>query len=186
MLKLGWVNCEGWDLLNVLQGREQEASEEARFKMKREKAAKDPKRKSVEKERETASKMLVQAITQQQYKVVATIYTKNAALMGRGKHLSDEELIAVVHAMHHEAMWSESVPLMVQLLPRCPDREVSIRLKMAQILIQKDKRPQQAIAVLNHLTVDLPEKQAALKRQLINLAKDQIAKGDVEYDIHDW
>jgi len=185
MLKLGWVNCEGWDLLNVLQGQEQEASEEARYKKQREMAAKDPTRKSAEQKREIAGKMLAQAITHEQHKVIATIYAKNAALWESGKHLSDKELIAVVHAMHHEAMWSESVPLMVLLLHRCPEREVPLRLKLAQILLQKEKRPQQAVAILNKLTVDLPDKQAALKLQLIKLAKQQLAEGDIEYDIHD-
>lgn len=184
LLKKGLVNCEGWDLFNVLQGKEREGSEEAKAR----EAAEEARQKREEREQQqlSARKLLQQALVQDQPKLVVAIYDRNADLLGHGKRISPKELGGVIAAMHKVGMWDQSLPLIRDLMERVPQQEPAMRIRLAQILVAKQGRPKQAMAVLKKLPAQLPEKLATSRQALLAEAQKQIREGAVELDVHDW
>lgn len=77
---------------------------------------------------------------------------------------------------------------MVEFLRRFPDKATRVRLKLAQILIQEQKRPAQALRVLskidkNSLSESLEKMRRQLERQAI---KQRDEDGLVELAAEDW
>ena len=100
----------------------------------------------------------------------------------RDKHwdLTPEDLVALVKIMHQAKMWSESVPVMVKLIRRCPDQANPIRLKLAQVMLQVEDRPRQAIQVLGDMRGAMTEKTVRQRKSIAAKAKQAIDAGTIE------
>ena len=59
--------------------------------------------------------------------------------------LPQPDLWALIHALHQQKLWSESVSLMSEYLEHYPQNAASVRLKLAQILAIEQHRPDQAM-----------------------------------------
>ena len=55
----------------------------------------------------------------------------------------------MIAAFHKAGQWGESIPAMVELLQSSTENSTNVRLKLAQILLQKECRPAQAWNVLS-------------------------------------
>lgn len=182
MVQRDWVDCEGWDLINVWRGREHEAAQEARARQKREENT-EP---SPARQRAMVLQTIDQALTDGHHVAATAIFAKHVGLLGQGAQLNDRQLRKLVEAMHQQKHWHDSLPLMVQLLQRGLDSTGRIRLTLAQILIQVENRPQQAIAVLRKTPMDLDEKLTQRKQKLLAAAQQMVDAGNVELDLEDW
>lgn len=80
-------------------------------------------------------------------------------------------LLRLINDLHDAEMWSESVPLMEQLIHQTPTPQPSVQLKLAKILYQTCNQPQEALAVLESMPRTLPSAQAKLRDQLTHLLK---------------
>lgn len=58
--------------------------------------------------------------------------------------LPETDLRNVITAFHKQGEWNSSIPAMVELLQSSPQDSTNVRLKLAQILVQKQQRPAQA------------------------------------------
>jgi membrane associated rhomboid family serine protease len=191
-LKLNWVDCEGWDLIHVWKGQKGYGRDSIVLREEAQKLADQlstPEHQSDQKPEVNRSATLVAlraALREKHTKAAFAIFKKVAGDDGSGWELPEAELLALIAALHQEKMWSESVPLMVQILGRFPDRGIAARLKLAQILVQAEQLPQQALAVLAKLPDDLPPEAQKRRQQIAQLAKKEIDEGAVEFEIEDW
>lgn len=186
LLRRGMVDCEGWDLFNVLRGTEEDAAREALDKRRRERRGEDDdegsETVSTEDRLVEARNLLRRAITEKQHVIVVTLYKKYHMLFESGIKLSGEELTGLVQAMHQSEMFDESIPLMRMAIDRVPRHASQLRVNLAQILLQKSERPRQAIAVLRKLPPALPPELEKRKQQILQHAQKQIADGSLEVD----
>jgi hypothetical protein len=182
MLKKKWVDCEGWDLMSVWSGKEGRwmAAEPTVVEAKKEDAE------ARRLQRENALQLLRTHLSENNTRAALVTFQKEAGADARGWEPPAAELAALINALHQENMWGDSIPLMVQAVRRFPEKAAPIRLKLAQILVQVEHRPKQALAVLSKLPDRLPDTAIARRQQLKKLAHAAIEEGDLELDLHDW
>ncbi|MCA9184742.1 MAG: hypothetical protein R3E01_27880 [Pirellulaceae bacterium] len=101
-------------------------------------------------------------------------------------HLPEGLLVDLIKGLHHEKKWSDSVPFMVDLLHAAPERTHNIRLKLAQILVQVEHRPRQAMQVLSVLPAQLPESIEKQRSSIWALAQRKVKEGAVEKPTEEW
>lgn len=187
MLKRGWADCEGWDLFNVMQGTELEASREARLKRREDSDEQDSEPPQTIQERRIEARNLIRrAIVEKQHRIVWALLQKHAKLLEEGRQLHVDELAGVLTAMQTLALWKESIPLLRQGIARDARRVSLYRLRLAQILLQHEERPRQAMAVLQKLPPQLPEKQLVRRNQIMALARKRVEAGALEVDLEQW
>lgn len=78
------------------------------------------------------------------------------------------------------------MPFMVDLIKRAPDRTQSVRLKLAQILVQVEERPRQAMKVLEPLPTLLSESLEKQRRAIWALAQRKLREGVMEAPTQEW
>ena len=60
-------------------------------------------------------------------------------------------MIRIIGSLQQQGKWSESIPPMVEYVRAQGPRELQVRLKLAQVLIESQRRPAQALRVLGKL-----------------------------------
>ncbi len=178
MLKLGWVDCENWDLFAVMAGRE---------------GKEPPPKKSVQAAAPpTSPARLAEAKARLHELVEAGQFDGALALhlaltrSMNGWQLSEAEMLGLIQGLHTAGKWNESIPLMVESLGRWPERSLKMRLKLAQILIGQ-QRPGQALEVLAKIpSGTLDGKLEAARKSLQQQAEELRSTGVMELDSHDW
>lgn len=180
MLKKGWVDCEGWDLFNVWSGTQNKAREEETEAAKRIVSAAQQKafdellgirdgtrseaRPSLQAEdlfptaeplgstidREQATAKMRAAITAQDPQTAWALF-EPLADDPFASDLPEAGLLRIISLFQRQKRWSASVPAMVCYLQHFRIKEADIRLLLAKVLLQVEKRPGQALAVLDKL-----------------------------------
>jgi membrane associated rhomboid family serine protease len=181
MLKLGWVECENWDVFAVLAGREGEAPK-AKVNV-REQAKR---RGQLEAQRAAAIAQFQQYLAAGHPAAAVTLHRKMTEADATWQ-LDQADLLELIKALHQKQLWSESVGPMVELLRLAPDGSARLRLKLAQILVVHEKRPGRALGVLEKipagtLSGDLETARKRLEAQ----AQKMYADGELEVDGEDW
>jgi membrane associated rhomboid family serine protease len=162
MLKLKWVDCENWDLFSVWQGR---------HAMTREQLAAEALN-SKEGQAKLASH---QDVLQNQFRSYLAANEPAAALSvhRRGKlqfgakwSISEPEHVQLIGGLRSAQKWEDAVQVMVEYLKTRTERAAVIRLALAQVLVERLKRPGQALRVLARLDSGAlsPAQQATLEK----------------------
>ncbi len=113
-----------------------------------------------------------------------SLYQDDSAVFGW--QLPERELLQIISGLHNRKLWSESVGAMAEYVGNFSERQTQVRLKLAQILVQVEHRPRQALNVLEKLHEPLlPKKQAALLRQLKAAAEATRDENPLEV-VEDW
>ena len=185
-LKMDWVDCEGWDLLSTtFKGTTSKPNKKTR-QQQNDSVEAETIRESNKRARDRINDSIVQACAGQ-HEVAIQIFEKNSQELHGGKQLSNAALAKLIEALQNQKQWDAMIPLLVETIERYPTgNTIPVRIKLAQILVQADERPRQAIAVLKKLPSDLPEKQKQRALQIAKLAKKQISDGAIEIDVKDW
>ena len=207
MLKLGWVDCEGWDLFRVMKGehipglpseqrvdlpnRGAKHAAEIEQKTPANEDAMREEQEQLAQEREEeallALRLLKSYLDSGEAKAALVVYQKQAGADGSGWQLPEKELVALVTLLHKAELWSESIPPLLQLIRLAPARSTAARLRLAQILLQAEQRPKQSLAVLAKVEVDqMNTQQRSSLEKLRQLAQQQIEEGHLELDLKDW
>ncbi|MCA9196979.1 MAG: rhomboid family intramembrane serine protease [Planctomycetales bacterium] len=187
MLRRNWVDCEGWDLFSTYfgDGPKESASETRR-------AAKDAAeaKKAKQQNQHHRQQVLetIQSALDQKNAVVALKLVRNAHdELQQGKQMPDKMLVSVATLFQQQKQWNESIPYLIEILRRFPAAQtVTTRVRLAQILIQADERPRQAMSVLDKLPQPIPESLKSKVAQIRKIAETQIAAGAIEIELHDW
>ena len=90
----------------------------------------------------------------------------------------------MIVTFHRQSQWSASIPAMVELLQSSPEDTSSVRLKLAQILVQTEHRPAQAWNVFSKIDPSqLDTKQLGFHAKLKRVI--QKAREENPYDVVD-
>ena len=199
MVKLGWVDCENWDLFAVLERRagRPKGSETMTRKSKRRMSSEygrpekgRPKKKdkgrggaaSPEDHSSAALRALRHQLELGETEVALAVYRK-ARGSSMGWQPPEREWRDLIEALLQHQFWDDAVLVMRDYLRELPEPSPRVRLKLAQVLIQKHGRPQQALKVLDRIPEgSLPEKLEAMRSQLARHAEAMREEGPLELD----
>jgi membrane associated rhomboid family serine protease len=193
LLKLGWVDCEGWDVFSLMKKRKglREAwkAREARLDLSKANRRRPkvviadgaPAGPSPE---ERAAKLLAKArraIDSGDMETAGSAF--EAWLAATGDRPPRETLLGLIKAMHERGELASSVPLMRAFCRAHPEMSARVRLRLATVLVRDLGRPTEA---RRHLLLVSPESlDVSLRRvrqTLLEEADGMIADGVLEVE----
>ena len=210
MLKANLVDCEGWDLLEVMAGRAgrtgsdkfssrltkkkkarssaiQQKMDEAAAKTKSKGKARRDSEEGQDSRASIEAPAGVTAIDRVRAKLdsgevdaALRIYDKTSRVVPSWP--SQAELMDLIKQFHARGHVVDSIPLMRDFGRLYPQSADRVRLNLAQILIRDRERPTQALRVLNDLPKTLPPPLDAARRSLRQKAEAMIEDGVLELE----
>lgn len=181
MLRLGLVDCEGYDLLAVFRGTEGQLEElvpELRLEPFAEGTA--------EFQQQAARTQFRQYVRRGKPEAAAKFRCKLQE-QGRPLELSRNELAALIIAFHKRGLWRESAPVMAEYLDRFSENADRMRLKLAHICLIELERPSRAMELLAAIDPkSLPLERRRLYQKLVAHAKKMQMEGTLELDDGAW
>ena len=193
MLRLGWVDCEHWDLYSVLKGHHgrpasgvktvKMAAPKAKAKARRPRAAEPA---SPEDRIEGAHRRLKGYLDAGDVLQAHAAYDKAVRTLP-GWTPRDADWVALIQALLAAQDWRAGATTMEDYLRRSPNPSSRVRLRLAQVLIKEQQRPAHALLVLDAIPAGgLPENLAAAARQLRRQAEQMREEGVLELEGEAW
>lgn len=164
LLKLNLVECESFDLLSVLAGRDGER--------KASRAPSRPESPAVRgdtqaDQRRTASNLMHDYLAAGRAADASALYKRVRAAAPHWQ-LSQDDLLRFATLLHEHQLWSDSVDPLADYLRRSPDPPPKVLLTLAKILLKHEKQPYRAARLLAQLpTRNLPPKLAQTRERLL-------------------
>lgn len=146
MLRLGWVDCENYDLFSVRKGRHQMTEEEHRAEFLASAEGQTQERQKRE-----------QAMVEFRTHMAANQPLAALAAHRRFKQrfndwrLPENDFVVLIALLRKLHLHSQAVPTMVEYLRTYSERIVPVRLALAEVLTSHLQRPGQALAVLDKI-----------------------------------
>lgn len=182
MVKLKWVDCEGWDILNAWQGSL--PADEPDYKkideeVQRKKQAKETRHLDAAKEQFNTY------LNDGNVRAAAALYGKMQQV-GDGIQLERDELVAVIRGLHKEKLWGASAAFMHELISRFPAGSDPVKLKLAQICVTEFQKPARALELLQGIDYAQQPEKKELAKKIARKAKQLLAEGVYELDDNSW
>jgi membrane associated rhomboid family serine protease len=185
LLKLDYVDCEGWDLFawwhDTMGARKEEAeqADQADQKM-HDSTPRGPKPLD-----EALSLFLAGALRTRlangDAAGAADLYQKQRAAQPAWKP-SATDLLALIQLLHKQQLWKQSVAPMLDYLRQYPDPNARLRLTLAEILLDTRLGPAKALKVLAKVpTAQLMPEVEQRHKALLARAVQQQADADFEF-----
>jgi membrane associated rhomboid family serine protease len=183
LLKLQWVDCEGWDVFTVLAGRERTSRE--RFQAESQ-PIKQPGLNSGSVEIRKSINELSEQIEAANAPAAREAYDRHISRFPSAA-IPEAELISLIVLLHNAKDWSASLKPMVDYLRRFPENSSRMRLKLAQILLLHENRPQKALQVIQKIPPgSLDDKLEAAREKIVAHAEELAASGELEMEDDQW
>lgn len=148
MLKTDRVDCEGWDFFSVWAGKHEMTDEQLQALAEKDPAYREEKRQEEFERRRGALNKIRVLVADGRVREAYEFYRRKAVLLDNWR-LPEADLRNMIAAFHKAGQWGDSIPAMVELLHSSTEKSTNVRLKLAQILLQKERRPAQAWNVLS-------------------------------------
>ncbi len=148
MLKTDRVDCENWDLFSVWAGKDTMTDDELQALAEQDPEYQEEMRQHALDTRRGALNKIRALVAGGRPQEAFEFYRKKAVLLDDWR-LPEADLRNMIAAFHKLGQWSAAIPAMVEMLQCAPENSANIRLKLAQILVQKERRPAQAWNVLS-------------------------------------
>ena len=178
LLKLGWVDCEGWDLFSIIKGREGVPAD--KLPAATEGNAAPPPEVLDEKLAQFLASAVRNRLRTGDAAGAVQFYQKQRELHPAWT-LAAADLMALVQSLHQKKLWSESVGPMFDYLRQFPKDSLRARLKLAQILIDSEHRPGKALRLLAKIDRDdVPAELRAAHLKLVARAEQMKAESGFE------
>jgi hypothetical protein len=96
--------------------------------------------------------------------------------------------MALIKSLHKVQLWSSAIRPMADYVRQFPERAIKMRLKLADILVNIERRPAKALKVLAKLQPQsLPSDLHAIHQKLATRANKLLEEADMEVgDEEDW
>jgi membrane associated rhomboid family serine protease len=193
MLKLGWVDCEGWDLISVMAGRHLRSGSGASVRRAKAIATGDSELDAegdplvtVAQRREQALEPMRRLLAGRKGSAALALYHKTVHLC-ESWELPERELLQLVELLCGETLWEAGVHFLEDYLRRFQKRIIPVRLRLAQILIEQQQRPSYAARVLAELPESgLGAKEEKLRSALESKSQKLIDEGVLELEGRAW
>jgi len=197
LLNRNLVDCENWDVFAVLEGRKGKTREEAAAAPRKRQVDYEPPPDLPNTTAPLAEPGETKAsLTKLREKLTALIQAEKThaalAMWDRVAHLQpgfvlpEPQLLQLIELLHTERKWPESIPFLEQYLAHYTAREIPIRLRLAQVLIEHQQRPSYGLRVMEKLPASLGLKFAPLRDKLAAKARQLIDDGVLELEGQGW
>lgn len=167
MFKLGWVDCEGWDMFVMLRkrfvrgvGLDNKAKSPAYLKRRggkktaRSVAERQEEAEAIAPEDRASSSLerIRKKLDAGETRAALDLYQKSAPSWKQwGWGMPEADLMRLMKAVQAMKLDVESIPMMFDYTRRFPDKADRVRLKLAHLLIERQERPARALRVLEEL-----------------------------------
>lgn len=210
MVKNRLVDCEGWDLFNVITKFSdlEEGFAKALAFLQPDEPTSRPKKKKKKNNTDRISgtapgdeeqadrggselpaktlRALKEGLGAGQGQVAHSAYLRILHFSPDWK-LPDEDLMQMIELLLKESDWGNSVPLMEQYVARSLADSDQVRLRLAKILLTVQRRPSRAMRVLGELSPDrLPPSLEQIRAKLAAQAQQMLDDGVLELDGEAW
>jgi hypothetical protein len=193
LLKMGWVDCEGWDIFTLWANRRKLAKEwkERGHDLDRKKVSiKKSVRKNVvhpeteadaEERASDAVRRVQKLIDKGDVPAALMAYDKAARTLVAWPPQAD--LLAMIKGLHAQKAEVDSIRLMRDHCRYYPAASTRIRMKLAQVLIRDRQRPAAALRVLGELSAEpLPPDLEKTRQALVRKATEMQEEGVLELE----
>jgi membrane associated rhomboid family serine protease len=204
LLKLKWVDCENWDLFAVMEGRQGQSKAAARRAKARVhlvsaeyRRSNTPKQKkkgrkakgtvsSIEDAAAVALRTLRRHLELDEVEAAVAVYQKSSRSLA-GWQPEESDWIALIQAVLDQNAWGDAALIMRDYVKRSHAPSPRIRMKFAQVLIQRLSRPTLGLTVLDQIPQGaLPESLEATRRKLVRQAEQMREDGELELQDELW
>jgi membrane associated rhomboid family serine protease len=204
LLKNKWVDCENWDIFAVLEGRKGQSKAAARkakarsvlvsseYRRKNDSKRKRKARKadapvtSVEDAGAVAVRTLRLHLELGEVEAALAVYKKSSRSL-KGWQPAEPDWIDLIQSLLRQDAWSDAEAVMRDYVQRIAEPSPRVRLKLAQVLIQKLGRPLQALKVLGQIKEgSLPAALESGRAKLIRQAEQMREDGELELQDELW
>jgi membrane associated rhomboid family serine protease len=204
LLKNKWVDCENWDLFAVMEGRQGQSKAVARKVKARAhlvsaeyRRSNTPKQKkkgkkakgavsSVEDAAALALRTMRLHLELGEVEAAVAVYKKSSRSLA-GWQPQESDWVALIQAVLDQNAWGDAALIMRDYLKRSPTPTPRIRLKLAQVLIQRLARPALGLTVLDQIPESsLPELLEATRKKLVRQAQQMREDGELELQDEMW
>jgi membrane associated rhomboid family serine protease len=203
LLKLKLVDCENWDLFAVLEGRAGKSKRQASKLMRpkrpvavefapraRRKSKRGEKDRSAARSVEDPSAAALRAMRQHlelgEVEGALAVYRKSSRSASRWQP-PERDWRDLIEALLGQNLWENAAQVMRDYVHNHSDPSPRIRLKLAQILIQKLGRPLQGLRLLGQFPDgSLTEALETIRRQLARQAEAMQEDGPLELEDELW
>ena len=185
LLKMHVVEEDGHDLLSWWDRRRSRPPRDVPSAEKKDEAvAPDAKQFAVE-QRKTALHFLRGYLEEGDPRLALMVYEDTASETGSWD-LPEPELRLLIRELQRVQAWPEVKPLMMECIRRFPDGSEAVKILLARLLIEVDRRPRKGAQILRSLEHgNLPKSQAALRTLLLEKAEKMYDEGSLEFDLGD-
>jgi hypothetical protein len=182
LLKRGIVDCEDWDIFSVFSGTYGPYA-----KKKESVPLTDGETKQRDQSQSVDAARMFRACLEANQSLKALGVRRKMNDLGNSLELNRKDLLTLIVGLHEQKEWTESVPVMAELLERFPDGSEPVRLKLAQICLVELERPAKALELLESTnSQNLTEQQKKMFQKLQAVARRQIDEGVLEVDDGAW
>jgi hypothetical protein len=204
LLKNKWVDCENWDLFAVMEGRQGQSKAVARKAKARAhlvsaeyRRSNTPKQKkkgkkakgavsSVEDAAALALRTMRLHLELGEVEAAVAVYKKSSRSLA-GWQPQESDWVALIQAVLDQNAWGDAALIMRDYLKRSLTPTPRIRLKLAQVLIQRLARPALGLTVLDQIPESsLPELLEATRKKLVRQAQQMREDGELELQDEMW
>ncbi|MGP0062962.1 MAG: rhomboid family intramembrane serine protease [Isosphaeraceae bacterium] len=203
LLKLKLVDCENWDLFAVLEGRAGKSKRQARKEMRPRrpvaveyappapnKVKRGGKARSAVSSVEDPSSASLRAMRQHlefgEVEAALAVYRKSTRSVSRWQP-PERDWRDLIEALLGQDLWEDAAQVMRDYVRNQPEASPRVRLKLAQVLIQKLGRPLQGLRLLGQFPEgSLPESLETIRRQLAHQAEAMQEDGPLELEDELW
>ena len=189
MLRMGWVDCENWDLFSVWAGRNTMSEEELAVldQKKHEKRLSDAEILARRERQRHAAIEQISALLNDGNIPLALAANARLANQFDDWLLPEPVLYKLLAGCFRHDQQVDPVPFAVEYLRHYTKAATVVRLKLAETLIRKQQRPAQGLRVLAKLPpTGLNPKEEAFRQRLQKEAAVGIKSGPLEMASEDW
>ena len=185
LLKKGVVDCEGWDIFHVMRG------DYGAFKKKPDPEVDEAELADLREKRDSeiqhSTSEKIEFFLQHGNLEAAYELAKNMRDKKKELNLSRPILMKLITGLQRAERWTDSCPLMAEVVRRFPDKSAPVSIKLAQICVVKLERPGKALELLSALDLQtLTKDQLILTEKIARRARQLQEEGSVELDTDDW
>ena len=199
-----WVDCENWDLFAVMEGRQGQSKAAARRAKARVhlvsaeyRRSNTPKQKkkgkkakgtvsSIEDAAAVALRTMRRHLELGEVEAAVAVYQKSSRSLA-GWQPEESDWVDLIQAVLDQNAWGDAALIMRDYVKRSPAPSPRIRLKLAQVLIQRLARPTLGLTVLDQIPEgSLPESLEATRRKLVRQAEQMREDGELELQDEMW
>ena len=96
--------------------------------------------------------------------------------------LDEIQLMELIKSLHKQQLWCASVRPMTDYVRQFPDNSIRVQLKLAQILLDADRRPAKALKVLRGIDpTKLGVELHPIHTKLVNRAEQMQSEGELDF-----